>query len=125
MATSQPFQMGTSGFTFSAQVAVIGARFVKAHSTVTDNNFGCQPAGAGDPVIGVAATDQPTVGQAVQVWNNKGIVTEVTCGAVALTAGMQVQSDASGQAVVLASGVRAGVCLADTAIGALAPIQLG
>lgn len=124
MPNSQPFQMPGETFTGSPRVAVIGARFVKPHSVMADGNWGVQPAGAGDAIAGVAATDAPVNNpQGVLVWSTPGMITEVTAG-TALTAGQQVQSDASGQAIVLAAGVRAGLCMADTASGALAPIKL-
>lgn len=122
MATSQPFQIPGESFTGYAAVACVGARFVKPHSTTGNNNWGVQPATAAGLVCGVAAQDAPITTD-VLVWNGPGVITEVTAGE-ALTAGQAVEVGAAGVAMVLASGIKVGICMADTANGALAPIKL-
>lgn len=122
MATSKPFQLPGESFTGRANGSIIGARFVKPHSTMGDGNFGVQAGTAAGAICGVAAQDA-TTGTDVLVWSGPGIITEVTAGE-ALTAGQRVEVGAAGVAMVLASGIMVGICMADTANAALAPIKL-
>lgn len=122
MATSKPFFKGQDEITCYAAGAITGATFVKPSSTQADGNFGVVTCGAALRAIGVATTDAASTA-VVNVAVGPGMITEVTAAAT-LTAGQEVESNASGQAVVLASGKALGVVMADTASGALAPIKL-
>lgn len=122
MATSEPaFRPGESP-TAHAAGAITGATFVKPSSTNSNNTFGVVVCTAGARAIGVAAADAAS-GARVVVWAGAGTITEVTCAAN-LTAGQEVESDASGQAIVLASGKALGQCVADATSGAKAMIRL-
>ncbi|MCW2685515.1 MAG: hypothetical protein JWR37_405 [Mycobacterium sp.] len=76
---------------------------------------------AGGRVFGVAAFDA-AAGQLVGVARN-GVV-RVICGAAALAAGVDVQSDAAGKAVAVSSGKPAGYTIAAAAVGAEALVAL-
>jgi hypothetical protein len=116
-----PFYSEGKEFTCHAQTAVTGKRFV----AVTGNAVGERPqvghAAAGGRVLGVAGFDAAP-GEGVTVYRSPNVM-PVRAGA-ALTAGQRVQSDATGQAIVLAAGVEAGIVLADAASGADAKIAL-
>jgi|SRR5215831_3212968 len=111
--------------------AVVGKTFVKISAarssgpglaaTAEGSNYKVATAASGDPAIGVAKFDQPTINGKVGLLRN-GIV-PVTAG-TALTAGVRVQSDGAGKAIVLASGVALGICVNDAANGADAEIAL-
>lgn len=88
---------------------------------ITGGNVSVAPAGAGDKVFGVAQYDQVsgnlvTVQRAIKVM-------PVTAGA-AITAGQEVQSDASGHAIPLAAGKAAGLAIGNAANTADAQIAL-
>lgn len=89
--------------------------------SVTGGNVSVAPAVAGDKVFGVAQYDQIT-GNLVPVLRHPKIV-PVTAGA-ALTAGQEVQSDASGHAIPLAAGKAAGQVIDDCASAADAQVSL-
>jgi hypothetical protein len=78
-------------------------------------------AAAGGRVFGVAKWDA-TTGQLVGV--ARGGVVRVITGAVALTAGVEVQSDAAGKAVVKSTGIAVGLTVAASAAGAEGQIAL-
>jgi hypothetical protein len=84
-------------------------------------NLSVATAGAGARVFGVAAWDAAT-GQLVGV--ARGGVVRVICGAAPLAAGVEVQSDIAGLAVVLSTGTAAGYTVAAAAAGAEAQIAL-
>jgi hypothetical protein len=132
---ASPFYEEGDEVTCYCSAAVTGKQFVKISGArqaggptggVTDattgGNVTVAPAAAGDKVFGVAAYNA-ALGALVQVWRYNHIV-PVTTGAVALTAGMEVQSDANGNAIVLAAGKAAGLCIDNAAIGADAQIAL-
>jgi hypothetical protein len=111
------FEDGSSP-TCVAGAAITGKRFVKVAGTRSaDGLITVVPAAAGDKVFGVAYQDA-AIGTRVVVWAEPGMIVPVKTGAVALTAGVEVQSDATGQAIVLAAGKSAGVVVEDSAIGA-------
>lgn len=115
-----PYHFPADTITCHASAAVTGGRFVAPSGARVDGNYRVAHAGAGAAAIGVAARDKAT-GEKVMVFC-EGIV-GVTAGA-ALTAGQRVQSDGTGQAIVLAAGAPLGVVLEDAASGATALIKL-
>lgn len=106
--------------TCRANAAVVGRRFVKVAPGGVGNHPNVVHSGAGDPVYGVSHFDA-AISSDVSVLRQGTF--EVEAGA-ALTAGQEVAAGANGVAVVFATGVKAGVCLADTASGAGAPVTL-
>jgi hypothetical protein len=78
--------------------------------------------GAGLKPAGVAKYDVAS-GAKGGVHGQPGKIVPVTTGA-AITAGQQVQSDASGQAIVLAAGVPAGLAMSGAALGADCQVKL-
>lgn len=126
-----PYKLPGEDFTGQVTAAVTGKRFLKISgnrtsgpglsSTAEGSNYKVATAAAGDHAIGVSKYDQATVGGKVGVIR-EGIV-PVTAGAT-ITAGQAVQSDATGQAIPLAAGVKLGVAMADAASGADAEIAL-
>ena len=126
-----PFKESGSAVTAKATAAVTGKRFVKISgdrtggpslSTDVENVYQVAPAAAGDRAIGVAGWDAAT-GELVKIYTKPGIIVPVTAGA-ALTAGQEVQSDATGQAIVLAAGKALGIVMSAAASGADAEIKL-
>lgn len=127
-----PFYEPATAITAQVGSAVTGKRFVAVsadrqagpalNSSSTGGNIVIAPCGAGVKAMGVAARDALT-GDKVKVYV-QNVVVPVTCGAVALTAGVEVQSDATGQAIVLAGGRACGRVIANCAIGADAQIML-
>lgn len=89
--------------------------------SVVGGNVSVATAGAGDKVLGVAMYDQ-TSGNLVPVMRSPKIMPVVT--AASLTAGQEVQSDAAGKAIVLASGKAAGYVLDDCPSGGIAQVVL-
>lgn len=123
MASSQPFQIPGESFTGRAQTTIVGARFIKPHSTTGDNNWGVQACTAGAAPCGVSSQDAAS-GTDVLVWSAPGIITEVEVGTGGVTAGQEVESDAVGKAITQSTGKVAGIAMADASAGALAPIKL-
>lgn len=103
--------------TGSPSAAVTGKRFVKITGAMQSGLMRIGPAAAGDRAIGVAARDA-AIGEPVAVYGNPGQIVPVKVGAGALTAGQDVQSDGTGQAIVLGAGVRLGTIVDDAAAGA-------
>lgn len=107
-----PFYEPATAITAQVGATVTGKRFVKItadrqagpalNTSSTGGNIVVGPCTAAAKAHGVAARDAAT-GDKVKVYV-QNVVVPVTCGAVALAAGVEVESDASGQAVVLASG---------------------
>lgn len=128
----QPYYEPATALTAQVGTTVTGKRFVAIsadrqagpalNTSSTGGNIVVGPCGAGLKALGVANNDA-AAGLKVKVWVQNCVV-PVTCGAVALTAGVEVQSDATGQAVVFASGIKLGLCLANAAVGADAQILL-
>lgn len=106
-----------------ATAAVTGARFVAVSANRdAHGNIQVAQAGAGADVLGVAQQDA-AINAYVTVCAGPGIIVPVTAGA-ALVFGQAVQSDATGQAIPLAAGVRAGKVIAGAAAGAEAFVKL-
>lgn len=122
MATNPSRQTYTPGqdITCKATVQVIGARFVSLSTNGTKPNPNIKPSVAAAKPFGVAAHDC-AVDSFVVV--RKGGVNQVLAGA-ALTAGQEVEADATGKAIVLAAGKAAGRVVYDAANGTLAEIDL-
>lgn len=123
MAESIPQLEPGDSRTGYAPLGVTGARFLAITGTRADGlpTVG-HAAGPTVPVIGVSAHDA-LAGGTVGIHRGKTIEVPVEAGAD-LVAGTEVTSDAVGRAVPIAAGNRGqGVCLADTANGALAPID--
>ncbi len=93
--------------TCHASAAVTGARFVVISGVPVDGNPRVAHAGAGVKTFGVSATDAAS-GTKFPVHTGPGLIVEVEAGAT-LTANDTVESNASGQAIVRATGVAAGV----------------
>lgn len=93
-----PYFAEVTGQTRYAAVAVLGARFVKAHATAGDGNFGVQPCTAGAQAEGVAERDT-AIGGSVLVFGGSGTVVPVECSGT-ITAGDEIASDSVGRAVV-------------------------
>ena len=100
--------------------AVVGGRFVLIGTSGTKPNPNIKPCTDGAQPFGVASYDAAP-GVVVRVMR-AGVVL-VRAGAN-LTANQEVQSDATGQAIVLAAGKAAGRVLYDAASGSLAEIAL-
>jgi hypothetical protein len=101
----------TSDITGRATAAITGKRFVDvsaamtpALNTSTDGGVvGFAPAGAGVKAFGVAVYDQPVTGGMVGVIGTPGRILPVTAGGT-IAAGAEVETNASGQAITLATG---------------------
>ena len=106
--------------TATAGAAVNGQCFVKVSTGGVGNKPKVINATAGDKTCGVAGYDVASGGDVPVL--HQGCV-DVIAGA-SLTAGTEVQSDASGHAIAITSGKSAGICTADTASGQPAPIWL-
>jgi hypothetical protein len=89
--------------------------------SITGGNVSVATAAAGGKVFGVAMYDAPQ-GTLVPVYRYSHVM-PVTAGA-AITAGQEVQSDASGNAIPLAAGKPAGLAIDSCASGADAQISL-
>lgn len=115
-----------SGRTF---VAISAARQAGGpnlvNNAITDStaggNVSIATCPAGGKALGVAVYDQ-TTGNLVPVFRSPKVM-PVVAGA-ALTAGQEVQSDANGNAIPFAAGIKAGLCLDNCAAGAVAQISL-
>lgn len=106
--------------TAKASGAITGSRFVKLVAGGTFQQPKVAQAGAGDQVFGVSGWDAAD-GETLTV-HQMGTHT-VTAG-TALTAPLEVQSDANGKAVVVSTGKRAGSVYADAALNADAAVRL-
>lgn len=115
MALAQPF-FGTGGITVYAAVALVGARFIKSHSTQGNGNLGAQPCGAGQRSMGVAFADVAQ-GSSGLAYTEPGAFLPVTC-AENLSAGDEVSSDSVGRAVKTSSvaGASATAATVDTGV---------
>lgn len=126
-----PFKVNGGNFTAKATAPVTGCRFVApsgnrtggtALSTDLANVHQVAHAGAGIKPCGVAGNDAAN-GALLLVRAIPGEILPVTAGA-SITAGQEVQSDATGQAIPLAAGRPAGLAMSGAANGALAEIRL-
>lgn len=116
-----PFYEPGKRITFEATAAVTGKRFLGVSGArASGENVQAAHAGAGDPSIGVASFDVALgdLGTAIS-----GGVVPVTAGAT-VTAGEEVEADANGKAIPLASGKALGLALDDAALNADAQIKL-
>lgn len=111
--------------TCTATGAVTGCTFVKidAAGSSLGNHPSVTPAGAGELAYGVAHYDAPKDAEVSII--REGTV-GVTAGTGGLTAGDPVKADANGAAVTGTAGTDLilGICTADTAAAAAAPITL-
>lgn len=103
-----------------ASAALTGKRFVRITGARTDGLPTLAVPADGDRCVGVTSRDVALGGKVM--FAREG-VWPVTAGA-ALTAGQEVQADATGKAIPLAAGKSLGVVLDDVANGADAPIAL-
>lgn len=118
-----PFFTPADSLTGHCTVAVTGAHFVKITANIqADGAYSIGlPTGSGDDCVGVVMRDG-AIGDRVP-FMTEGVL-PVVCGAVALTAGMMVQTNAIGEAIVLAAGQKLGRVMADCAIGAIAQVKM-
>ena len=124
----------TGNVSFKASAAVTGRRFVRPSanrtgggsgglSTVLDNVYVMALCGAGQKPAGVAKYDVPINGYG-GVHGQPGMIVHVEAGA-AITAGAEVESDATGRAIPLAAGRPAGQAMTGASgAGAAAEIKL-
>jgi hypothetical protein len=127
--STQYFETGNVSFRATANVT--GKRFVAPSGDVTggpglstdmENLFRMAHCGAGLKPAGVAKYDVAS-GAKGGVHGQPGMIVPVTTAA-AITAGVEVQSDATGFAIVKAAGVAAGLAMSGAASGADAMIKL-
>jgi hypothetical protein len=132
----QPANLSTAYFedgdvSFRATATVTGKRFIAPSadqaggpglSTDFENVYRCALAGAGVKPCGVAQYDVAS-GSRGPMHGKPGKIVPVTAGA-AITVGVEVQSDATGQAIPLAAGRPAGLAMSGAANGADAQIKL-
>ncbi len=116
-----------------AEAAVIGKRFVQISdpqdgpalmgldTAASGGNIKVSHATAAGAVLGVASYDAG-IGSRLYVIRGKKVVPVKTAGN--LTAGVEVEVGANGQAVVLASGKAVGIALDTTTSGEDCPIAL-
>jgi hypothetical protein len=127
-----PYYEPATAITAQVGSAVTGKRFVAVsadrqagpalNTSSTGGNIVVGPCGAGLKALGVAARDQGTGGK-VKVYV-QNVVVPVTIGAGGLTAGQEVQSDATGQAVAFTTGIKKGIAIASGIAGADGQILL-
>lgn len=126
-----PYKEDGSALTFKATANVVGKRFVAPSgnrtggpglSTDLANVYQAAHCPAGGHAIGVSKYDVPN-GTLGGTHSRPGIIVPVTAGAP-VAAGQAVQSDANGQAIPLAGGVKLGVCMNGAAAGADAELRL-
>lgn len=129
-----PFYEDGDELTGFCTAAVVAKQFVKISGPrqaggpaggVTDatagGNVSVAPAAAGDKVFGVATFDA-ALNTLVSIMRYNRVM-PVVAGA-AINAGQEVESDANGNAIPLAAGRAAGLCLDNVAAGADAQIAL-
>jgi hypothetical protein len=123
VAESIPKHRPGAGITGHAGAAITGARLL----AVTGPPVGGRPqvahAGAGVRTIGVATNDT-AAGAPVGIHSAQGQIVPVEAG-VAIAAGQEVESNATGQAVPLAAGISAGLCVEGGAAAAQVLVKLG
>lgn len=117
-----PFYSEGAEFTCHAGAAITGKRFVKITGAAVGERPVVVPCTAAAKVFGVAGFDA-AAGEGVTVYRLPNVM-PVNAGA-AITAGQEVESNATGQAIPLAAGKSAGVACADAANAADAKIALG
>lgn len=107
----------TPGESLTARVgaaAVTGKRLVRCSATVgADGLPVVQHAAAAGKALGVSGQDA-AIGATVLVYTTPGIIVPVTAGA-SITAGQELESNASGQVIPFSAGIKVGYALADAA----------
>lgn len=113
-----PYKKPGAEISAKATAGITGKRFVKISAGRTGgpalssdllNVYSVAHAGAGQKAIGVSGHDIAS-GAVGPIHTGPGTILPVTSGA-AITAGAEVESDANGKAIPLASGKSLGVCL--------------
>ena len=125
-----PYRKPNEDIPGQCTAAVTGKRFLSVSGTRTSgpglsntaegSNYRVAHTGAGLRSIGVSMWDAPINGKIGII---RGGIVPVTAGA-AITAGQEVQSDATGQAAPLTTGKSLGVAMADAALGADCEVSL-
>jgi hypothetical protein len=116
-----PFHLPGDEITCHASAAITGKRFVKISGARVNDCYRVAPCTAAARAVGVASRDAASAAK-VMVFA-EGIV-PVTVGAGGVTAGQEVESDATGQAITLAAGKSLGVAMDDASAAADCPIKL-
>jgi hypothetical protein len=126
------YEPGTR-ITAAVTAAVTGGKFVRPSgnfqsgpllSTASDGgNIQVATCGAGLRALGVAGYDGATAGDKIPVICGHDIVVPMTAGA-AITAGQEVESDANGNPIPLATGRPNGMAISGAANGATVYIRL-
>jgi predicted RecA/RadA family phage recombinase len=116
-----PLHLPGDEITCHAGAAVTGKRFVKISGARVNDCYRVAPCTAAARAVGVASRDMAS-GSKVMCFT-EGII-PVTVGTGGVTAGQEVESDGTGQAITLASGKSLGVAMDDAAAGADCPIKL-
>jgi hypothetical protein len=131
-----PLYYDSPPVTGAATAAIVGGRFVvvggafqssplfNASSPATDGgNIQITQAGAAAKVFGVAAYDAAAALDKIPVWHGDTTVVPMVAGGT-VTAGQEVESDAAGKPITLASGKAAGIAESSGAAGATVYIRL-
>lgn len=118
-----PFYKPGGELTCEPTTAVLGCRFVKISGNLSaDGNIAIAPPTAAGRVFGVANRDA-AVGEKVTVYTAPGTVLPVFAAA-AVAAFAEVEVNAAGAVIPLASGVPVGLVLTAALINTLAKIQI-
>lgn len=109
---------------------VLAGRFVAISAPKTaQGDYSIAHAGAGARVFGVSERDSGPTTDPASSWTRRvnvvrtGAIARVIAG-VNLTAGQQVESNATGQAILLTAGIATGQVLNTVASGAVAEVAL-
>lgn len=119
-----PYHEPGQRLTGTPTTAVVGKRFVAiSGNQQADGTWSIAPSAAGGRALGVASYDG-AVGAKVPVVAGAGYIVPVTAGA-ALTAGQEVEADATARAIPLAAGRALGVVMtAQATVNSDAKIRL-
>lgn len=130
-----PLFQDADEITCRATGAIVGSRFVvpsggfesgpalSAASPASDGgNIKVAQAGAGAKALGVAAYDAAADGDKITVYTGRFVV-PMTAGAN-ITAGVEVESDAAGKPITLASGRSNGIAVSTATTGNTVYIRL-
>jgi predicted RecA/RadA family phage recombinase len=116
-------QAVTSGRFVSPSGGFQSGPLLNPAAAATDGgNIQVATTGAGAKALGVAAYDAPNPADKVHVYTGRFVV-PMTAGA-AITAGQQVESNATGQPIPLATGVVNGIAVSTAANGATVYVRL-
>jgi hypothetical protein len=122
----------TGNVSFRAQGAVVGKTFLMVAaaptggpglSTDPENLFVLKTCLAGQKAVGVCKYDVAN-GEAGGVHGQPGMIVPVTAGAAGVNAGVEVESNATGQAIPFSAGIKLGICMSAGASGFDAAIKL-